>query len=446
MIGTYRDSDLGRGHPMTEVLADLHREQGVERLAITALAQPEIAEIMERAGGHELDAAGVALSHALYRETDGNPFYTGEILRHLLESGTIYQKRNGRFSVRGELTARGIADLSLPQSVREVLGRRVERLGEDTANVLSVGAVIGRDFDIDLLGMVTERSEDELLGLLEQAVAAAVLTESASVPGRFSFAHALINHTLYEDLGTTRRARLHRRTAEALEELLGPEPGPRVGELAHHWGHATTAVDIPKAVDYARLAGERAVAELAPDEAVRWFEQALELVATQPESETHRELLVLLGDAQRQAGDTNYRVTLLKAAQLARSAGDVDRQARAVLATWRGMSSLGQRDDELVDALRATAEALPHDDPRRAEVLAELAAELAFSTSLEQRRALADEALALARHAGDARLLCWVLIQHTFAVWVAHTTDERVGNSERRLHSRVESMIRRCSS
>ncbi len=77
---------------------------------------------MERAGGHELDEASMALSHELHRETDGNPFYTGELLRHLLESGDIYRQESGRFTVRGEVAA-----LGLPQSVREVLGRRVAR-------------------------------------------------------------------------------------------------------------------------------------------------------------------------------------------------------------------------------------------------------------------------------------------------------------------------------
>ncbi len=429
IIGTYRDSDLHRGHPLSGVLADLHREQGVERLALAGLGQAEIAEIMERAGGHELDEAGIALSHELYRETDGNPFFTGEILRHLIESGTIYQREDGRYTVRGQLSDRGrLSGLALPQSVREVLGRRVERLGDETADVLAAASVIGREFDIDLLAAVTERSQDELLGLLERAVAASVLTESGSRPGRFSFAHALINHTLYEDLGATRRARLHRHIAESLEELLGGDPGARVGELAQHWAQATTTVELEKAVAYATLAGQRALAELAPDEAVRWFTQALELLGGAPEGAIQRQLLVLLGDAQRQAGDPRYRDTLLRAARLAADAGDTDRQARAVLATWRGLSSLGQRDDELVAALQAATEALPRDDPRRAEMLAELAAELAFSAPLEKRRALADEALALARAAGDPRIICEALIQRGFAIWVVHTVDERIEN------------------
>ncbi len=425
IIATYRESDLARSHPLSDALADLHGEQGVERIALKGLDEANIVEIMERAAGHELDEAGRGLAKELLRESDGNPFYTAELLRHLLESGGVYRQEGGAWTVRGPLS-----ELGLPESVREVVGRRVERLGEETRKALSIAAVIGRDFDVDLLLRVSDHSEEELLGLLEEAVAASVLIESASVPGRFSFAHALINHTLYEDLGTTRRARLHRRIAEALEELLGVEPGARVSELAHHWATATTAVDLPKAISYARMAGERALKELAPDEALRWFHQALELQNQEAaaDSPERRELLIGLGEAQRQTGEPAYRETLLEATVLAAGAGDVDRQARAVLATWRGMSALGQRDEDLVTALEAAAQALPKDDPRRAEVLAELAAELTFSAPLEHRRALADEALSVARHAGDPRLLCQVLLQRAYAIWVAHTIEERVTN------------------
>jgi tetratricopeptide (TPR) repeat protein len=433
VLGTYRDSDLHRGHPMTEVLADFHREQGVERVAIGGLGQPEIVELMERAGGHELDPSGVALSHELYRETDGNPFYTGEILRHLFESGTIYQQENGRFTVRGELSERGtLSGLSLPQSVREVLGRRVERLGQETHSVLSVAAVIGREFDIGLLATVSERPEDELLGLLEGAVAATVLVESASAPGRFSFAHALINHTLYEDLGTTRRARLHRRIAEALEQLLGGEPGARIGELAQHWGQATTAVDLPKAVTYARLAGRRALDGLAPDEAVRWFEQALGLLDADGDEVERCEVLIGLGEARRQIGDPAFRDTLIDAARLAERLGDPVRQARAALATNRGFSSsVGRVDSEMLGVLEAAVAALPErDDPLRARVMAVLACELVTAGTYRRRRGVADEALGIARRIGDPALLADVLVQHTWATWTAGTLDERVAHLE----------------
>ena len=104
-----------------------------------------------------------------------------------------------------------------------------------------------------------------------------LVRELADTPGHFNFAHALIQHTLYEDLGATRRARAHRTVAEALEELCGDHPGPRVGELARHWFNATQPIDLAKAVSYAKQAGDAALEALSPDEALRYYSQALEL-------------------------------------------------------------------------------------------------------------------------------------------------------------------------
>ena len=277
-----------------------------------------------------------------------------------------------------------------------------------------------------------------LLDHLEAAVAASLLGESSERVGQFRFAHALINQTLYEGLGATRRARMHQRVAQALEELYGADPDEHLGELALHWRLAAVSVDKAKAADYALKAGQQALDNLAPTEAVKYLADAVELVGD-ADTRERCEALIGLGDAQRQAGDPRYRDTLLGAAALAARTGDADAQARAVLATWRGMASAGQRDVELVGALEGAAEALPTQDPRRADILAELAAEIAFSSPLERRRALADEALTLAREAEDPGLLCRVLVQHAFAIWVAHTIDERVANLEeaRQLADRV---------
>ncbi len=424
ILAAYRESDLTRGHPLAEVVADLHREQGVERIILKGLAQPDIVEILERAAGQDLDEDGVELSRELHRETDGNPFYTGELLRHLLESGTLYQQEDGRWTVVGALS-----ELGLPQSVREVVGRRIERLGEEARKALSVAAVIGREFDSDLLLEVTERSEDELLELLEEAVAASVLTESASIPGRFSFAHALINHTLYEDLGTTRRARVHRRIAAALEELLGSKPGARVSELAHHWMKATTNVDLPKALSYARQAGERALSELAPDEAVRWYSHALELQNDGPDVDAAErcDLLIGLGQAQRQAGEPAFRDTLLEASRLASNLGDADRAAQAAIANNRGLVSVfGEIDEERLQALERALELDGFANPARCARLISLQTmELQFDPDRERRRSLAEEALALARDVGEPRTLSYVLRDHFNAFWAPDTLELR---------------------
>ena len=235
------------------------------------------------------------------------------------------------------------------------------------------------------------------------------------------FAHALINHTLYQDLGRTRRARLHGRIAEALEEICAGEPGGRVTELAHHWGLAATSDEPSKAVDYARRAGERALEELAPDEALRWFEQALELRGGKSEPTERCELLVGLGEAQRQLADPAHRETLLEASGLAEQLGDADRAARAALANHRGWSVFGEVDEQRIAALERAIELDGLSNPARsARLIARQAVELQYDTDHERRWALADRALELARGAGDPRTLAHVLSDHMYATMGRH--------------------------
>jgi class 3 adenylate cyclase/tetratricopeptide (TPR) repeat protein len=425
VVGTYRDSDLSRDHPLTALLADLHREQGVERIKLTGLDSQDLLALMEALAGQELGEDGRALAAAITRETAGNPFFAGELLRHLTESGAIAQQEDGSWRLVGE-----VAELGLPQSVREVIGRRVERLGPDARTALSAAAVIGRDFDLDLLLAVVELSETRLLDLLDEAVAASLLRESSERAGRFTFTHALVEHALYEDLGRTRRALLHRQVAEALEEQCGDEPGERLGELAGHWGSAVVSSDTAKAMHYARQAAERALTRLAPDEAARWYRRALELYDQAPGGDRSErcELLIGLGEAQRQVGNPAFRQTLLGAAELAQELGDTDRLSRAVLANsreWVTANQFGAVDSDRVQALEAAAAALPGDDPRRARVLALLAYELHYGDQLERCRALAEQAVEIARAAGDPVTLAHTLANATAATWGTDTLQQR---------------------
>jgi class 3 adenylate cyclase len=424
ILGTYRDSDLTRDHPLTEVLADLRREEGIERMTLRGLDEDAIVAIMERAAGHGMDANGLALAREITAETDGNPFFVGEMLRHLSESGAVAQAPDGRWRLQQSLE-----ELGLPQSLREVVYRRVDRLGENCRDVLTCAAVVGRDFDLELLARILGESEDRLIDLLEVAVEASVVQEQPGRAGSYVFAHNLINHTLYHGLGAARRSRLHRRVAEALEDLCGEDPGPRIGELARHWMAATAPVEPEKAVTYSRRAGERALAELAPDEAVRWFGQAIELLERSADHDPAErcELAIDLGEAQRQAGQPGYRETLLAAARLAAESNDADRAARAALANNRGFaSSFGAVDHERLAALERAIELDHGSDPARcARLLALQAMELQFDPDHERRRALADRALALARESGDLRILPYVLRDHFHAIWSADTVQAR---------------------
>lgn len=388
VLVTYRDTEVAAGHPVVATLAALWRVDGVTRLDLQGLDDRAVVDLLESVAGHDLDERGVGLAHAVHRETDGNPFFASEVLRHLVETGALHRDGSGR------LVSGALDEVRLPDSVREVVGARVARLGPEALRVLSTAAVIGRDFDLELLARATEMDEDSVLDLLEAAEAAAIVREPATVAGRFAFAHALVQRTLYEDLTATRRARLHERVAEALEELTAGRPGARVAELAHHWARATRPADATKAIDYAVKAGEAALASLSPEDAARWFGQALELLGPDGPPRRRAEVLLGLGEAQRQTGDPVHRDTLLEAARIAEAEGDAELLAAAVLGNTRGFYSVvGGFDDDRVRFIDLALERLPKEpSSTRARLLALAAAERMFTAPLAERVALAEEA------------------------------------------------------
>jgi len=437
VLGTYRDTELSRSHPLTETLAALRRQDGVGRIELKGLDDTDVIAYLEAAAGQTLDDTGVALAHAVYRETDGNPYFVSEVLRHLAETGAIYRDATGRW------TSETAADeVALPDSVREVIGARVGRLGKEAEWVLSVAAVIGRDFDLDLLARATSTTEDNLLDILEAASTMALVREPHDASGRYNFSHALIQHTLYEDLGPNRRARAHRKVAEALEDLCGDRLGARVGELARHWVAATQPIDLTKAIGYSRQAGDAALDALAPADALRYYAQALELYAQATEIDLVLgiDLAIGLGTAQRQTGDRAFRETLLDAARRAADLGDTERLVAAALANYRGwVSSVGVVDADKVEMLELALHRLPADSPNAALVLATLCAELVFDTASERHEALAWEAVAIARAYGDDTIIVRVLnMACPFGVSEALTWSEEALIQAQRLGDPVQ--------
>ncbi|HWX74332.1 MAG TPA: AAA family ATPase, partial [Solirubrobacteraceae bacterium] len=329
LIGTYRGGELEEGHPLIALLADLHREQGITRIELAGFDEPDVVALMEVLAGHELDSDGEQLAGVLQRETSGNPFFIREVLRNLRETGQLKQSK-GRWS--------SDPAVALPTSVREVIGRRVERLGEFARHALATGAIIGREFDAELLLRALDADEDELADALDSAVRAGLIRELPGCERKFEFAHALVEYTLYDSIGPARRRRGHQRVAAALEELCAGRTDSRIAELAYHFRESASSADVPKAVAYATRAGDRALEQLAPDEGVAWYEQALRLQgdAQAASVEERCELLIRLGEAQGLAGLSQQRETLFEAAELARRVSDSARLVRAALANERG--------------------------------------------------------------------------------------------------------------
>jgi predicted ATPase/DNA-binding SARP family transcriptional activator len=420
-VGTYRDSELSSVHPLVDTMGNLRREAGVERISLPGLGDTDLVYLLESTAGQRMDDPGVALAHALRRETDGNPFFVWEMVRHLDETGAV-ARRQGQWFLQEDLS-----ELGLPDSVREVIGRRVVRLGPATQRTLTTGAVIGTEFELDVLASALGASIEQVLDALEAAENAALVVSVD--PGRFTFAHALVQHTLYADLSPTRRAHAHRAVAEAIEGLGQAEA--RVAELARHWAEAGAA-ESDRAVDYALKAGNQALRSLAPDNAVGWYQRALDQLdqRSSPDPSRRCQLLVRLGRAQRQAGDAAFRLTLLDAAALAEQLGDTEQLARAALATSAGVGAFSHVDADVIDALQAAVAALgPADSVTRARLLATLASETILVNELDVRRAMSDEAVAVARRLGDQRTLLQVLNLRYSTIWVPSTLEERVANT-----------------
>ncbi len=420
ILATYRDTDADRGPALAELLADVRPVSHVERLTMCGLDEDGVFELLERAAGRLLERNDRRFARAVFAETAGNPLFVTEVLRHLVETGAIVQ-RDGCWVAGAE-----VAELALPAGVRDVVLRRVQRLSPGAQEALTLAAVIGRDFNVDVLSAVSSLREDALLAALDEAVAAQLVRETGVNTYRFS--HALVRSALYSTVGASRRVRLHCQIAEAIERKRPTD----VTALAHHFGESGEEF-IHKALEYAERAGDQSLARLAHHEAAHFYHRALGLLETANASDLQRRcaLLVRLGMAQRAAGEARHRATLLAAAHLAQQLGNTELLVRAALANNRGWESrTGAVDAERVAVLEAALGALDErDGAPRAMLLATLAAELTYAGDRRRRVALSDAALAMARRVGDPATLAHVLKVRSHTIWEPATSAERLANT-----------------
>jgi class 3 adenylate cyclase/tetratricopeptide (TPR) repeat protein len=270
IVGTYRDTELDRRHPLADVLADLRRIDGVERVAVRGLDPDGVAAFVQAMRGDALDEDSRELVELISEQTQGNPFFVGQVLRNLAESGAIEQVE-GRW-VRAE----GAEQFVVPEGVREVVGRRVSRLSRQAGDLLTVAAVTGAQFDVAIVAEVAEQPMAEALDSLDEALAARLVLESGS-PGRLRFAHALVRQTLEDELSTMRRLHTHQQIGLALERRFG-DAESAVADLAHHFAEAAALGEGERAARYAEHAASQASGRAAPEQAADLLEQALELL------------------------------------------------------------------------------------------------------------------------------------------------------------------------
>jgi class 3 adenylate cyclase len=334
IVGTYRSTDLDRSHPLAAMLADLHRDGSANRLQLSGLDEDDVSAYVAEAGYDDEE-----LARALASVTGGNPFFLIEALRHVGESGGVWDPS------------------TLPQGVREAVSRRLSRLSAETNQALAAAAVVGSRFSLELVERVVG---DDLVDAFDDACKAGIVIEEPG--GRYRFNHAIVRQSLLAELASVRRMRLHQRIAAALENEPGADD-ELLAELAYHYFECAWAGNAAKAVDYCRRAADQAMARLAYEGAADLYDKALhaleELDDELPDRDDQQaELLVARCEALLAAGDVVSATGAV--AQLREAAGDSAR-----LAAWgtcfEGQLSMltdPERLDEIESAVGAAAEKL----------------------------------------------------------------------------------------
>ncbi len=408
-VASYRPDDVRGGAPIASALAELARLPRHERVVLAGLGRDDVARFLEAQLGATPHAALIDEIHA---RSEGNPFFIRELVR-LVEGP----------AETGAMAAPGA---SLPHAARDVITARLGRLSDDSRELLRVAAVIGRDFETDLLERASGCPAGELARRLDESERARLIREA---PGTgFRFAHALIREELYAELGAAARRELHRRVATALEESLELLLEPPLAELAHHWCRGARAADGDRVGSTALRAGRAALARLGFEDAAAIARRALgaldELRVAALESRC--DLFALLVEAEFSAGNgPAWREALRQAVGLARQLGAPQRLAH--IAIYVGDMVTGVVDRQTIALYEESLAALGDGaDALRAELLSGLACALYWSAPDRERvRACSDEALALARRLGNPEVLAVVLNNRHLALWSPDSSDER---------------------
>jgi eukaryotic-like serine/threonine-protein kinase len=423
-IGTYRDVELDVKRPFAKALESLLRQRLATRIALRRLNESGVQHMLSAMSG---SAAPSGLVKAVFRETEGNPFFIEEVYQHLSEEGKLFDA-SGAWK-----TDLRVDSIDVPEGVRLVIGRRLDRLGDHGRKLLTAAAVIGRTFPLDVLQAVVESAEDEVLDAIEEAERAQLIAAEAQQRSpRYGFVHELIRTTLVAGLSLPRRQRLHLKIADVLERLRAAALESHASVLAHHLYQAGAAADAQRTARFLLLAARRALAAGAFEETLETLDNllGLDLSAQDPllgQAYEHRgEALAGLQRHDEAVDALDRALTIYEAT---RDDAGIERAAlgAANCHMWRGQMSRGAAP------LTRGLAALSKDAARERGVLQVWLATARVSAGQTDSWQSLEDVRAVARELGDRELEARVLIGLSFCHRVCTEFDAAIAATRQAL-------------
>jgi hypothetical protein len=287
MVATFRDVEADMGEPFRRALASLTREPFVKRVSLRRFSRSDVESLLQAASSNKPPESIV---DTIFDETSGNAFFVQSVYQHLTEEGQ-------RFDEQGAwLTDFDPDSLAVPDSVRLVTGLRIARLNQRTQDMLRVAAVMGLRFRLPLLEATSEQPDLFIESIEEAENAQLIKRSSGGRELRYEFVHALARQTVLSTLSAPRQQKLHLTIADAIETVYAAVLESHAADLAFHLAEAGSDAEPERVVCWLQLAGEKALATVAMEEAAELFDKALSIIGD-AETETRGDLLHLRATA-----------------------------------------------------------------------------------------------------------------------------------------------------
>jgi tetratricopeptide (TPR) repeat protein len=418
VVGTYRDAAIEQDPARKLEFANLHRESVPLRIDLPPLTARDTRRFLEKSAAETPDLLPIAAT--LHERCGGNPFFLTQLVGFL---------RSQSQSIKTSETS--IRHTELPAGLREAITQQLADVPRPTRDILKMASVIGASFRASLLADVMHIERRRVATALEPALTREIIAADHQIPGAYRFSHILLRDALYAQIPLAVRQQIHGTIAQSLEESFRAPSHPHAAEIAHHLCEAADPAAARKAILYSTRAAEWAAARHAYEDSPRHMMCALRAfdMAGLTDPEYRCELLIRLAEAHLAAGDSEEaKTTISEAARIARETGSSGLLVRCALAiTPRYYATDVGRPDPLLGSIleEALSRVVSNDATRRSQLAATLAISLVWNDAEPRRKELTEEALRLARRAGDPKTVAYALSARHGVLWHPKYKRER---------------------